>query len=150
MTGRRRARGTPACVAATLVAAVLAAVAAPAAALLTSSTSTPGGAIATGNLAAPTSPGAVRGLCVPAVAAQIVVSWTVAARATGYQVRYGTTAGGPYPTTLTVPGGTTASRTVTGLAFGTTYHAVVVATVGQWTSTATSQVSVTTPSVACL
>lgn len=55
----------------------------------------------------------------------VSLTWSAAAGATGYRVRYGTAAGGPYGTTLTVSG---TSATVSGLTNGTTYRFVVTGT----------------------
>ena len=147
MTLRRSTGGAVVLVAAMLF--VQAAVLPPASAGFVAST-TASNTIGTATLGPATSPSAARGACVLAVSASIVVSWATSSLATGYQVKYGTTNGGPYGTTVTAAGGATTSKTIPLLAFSTTYYAVVVATVGGWTSSQTSQVSVTTPTLACV
>jgi len=106
--------------------------------------------ISTGTLGPATAPAAARGDCVIAVSTSITLSWVTSALATGYTVMYGPTNGGPYGTSVTVAGGTTTSTNIALLAFSTTYYAVVVATVGGWTSSQTAQVSVTTQNVLCV
>ncbi|GFO59836.1 hypothetical protein GMST_21610 [Geomonas silvestris] len=55
----------------------------------------------------------------------LLVSWSQAAGATGYHVKYGPT-GTPLTNTITVDGATTLSTTITGLANLTTYDVAVV------------------------
>lgn len=105
--------------------------------------------ISTGSLAPATAPAAQPGSCLTLVSASIDVSWTPSANAGGYRVQVGTTAGGPYPTTVEVSGGSTSSATVSGLAFGTRYYAVVIAVRGGWTSGPTPEVTALTPSALC-
>ncbi len=72
--------------------------------------------------------------------AQVVLSWSPAAGAAGYNVQSSTTEGGPY-TTIAMP--TTTSYTNTGLANGTTYYYVVSATNGVNVSSNSIEVSAT-------
>ena len=58
--------------------------------------------------------------------AQVSLTWNMAAGATGYKVKYGTTSGGPYTMGPLVTTGT--STNVTGLTNGTTYYFVVTGT----------------------
>jgi hypothetical protein len=58
---------------------------------------------------------------------QVDLSWNAVAGATSYNVKYGTTYGGPYPTVLSVG---TASTSVTGLTYSTPYYFVVSAVNG--------------------
>jgi len=108
--------------------------------------------IATDTLQPPTNPATAAGPCTAGVTASIVVSWTATPStwADGYEVLGSLVSGGPYTTVGTVSGVNTTSYTVTGLAFVTTYHYVVKATKGNWRSTATAQVSRTTPNPLCL
>jgi RHS repeat-associated protein len=80
------------------------------------------------------------GLTPTAGDAQVTLSWSAAAGATSYKVKYGTTSGGSYPNVV-VASGTTS--TITGLTNGTTYYFIVtgVNTVGE--SDPSSQVSST-------
>lgn len=107
--------------------------------------------VSTATLAAPTSPAATRGLCVPAVSVQVLVTWvaTTSTFADGYEVRRGTISGGPYTTVATVDSLTT-SHTDTGLAFSTTYHYVIRAKRHAWRSADSGQASVTTQNTLCL
>lgn len=59
-----------------------------------------------------------------ATSGQVTVSWVTTPGATGYKVKYGTTAGS-YSTTLDV--GNVLSKTITGLTNGTTYYFAVTA-----------------------
>ncbi len=72
--------------------------------------------------------------------AQVVLSWSPSAGATGYNVQSSTTAGGPY-TPIASP--TTTSYTNTSLANGTTYYYVVSATDGVNVSSNSIEVSAT-------
>ena len=76
---------------------------------------------ANGSLPAPT------GLTATPGYAQVALSWSAAAGATGYNVKSSTTNGGPY-TTIASP--TTTGYTNIGLVNGTTYYYVVSATAG--------------------
>jgi fibronectin type 3 domain-containing protein len=69
-------------------------------------------------------PAAPIGLAATPANAQVSLSWSATAGATGYRLKRSTTDGGPY-TTITNLGGTT--FTDTGLINGTTYHYVVSA-----------------------
>lgn len=106
--------------------------------------------LSTDTLQPPTNPSTSNGPCTVGVAASVTVSWspTPSTWADGYQVKASLVSGGPYTVVGTV-GRTTTSYTVTGLAFATTYHYVVVATKGQWRSANTTQVSRTTLSPLC-
>jgi glucosylceramidase len=69
-------------------------------------------------------PAAPTGLTATAGVAQVALSWTGSVGATSYNVKRGTTSGGPYPYVTNV---TTTSYTNTGLVNGTTYYYVVSA-----------------------
>jgi predicted carbohydrate-binding protein with CBM5 and CBM33 domain len=83
--------------------------------------------------AAPTNPSATAGN------AQVVVSWTAATGATGYNVKRSTTNGGPYSNVGANVTGT--SFTNTGLTNGTTYYYVVTALNANGESPVSTQVS---------
>ncbi len=72
--------------------------------------------------------------------AAVTVSWSASATpwVTGYEVRWGTAAGGPYPNSSGVVAGT--SYTTPALGLGTHYFVVYAAT-GAWRSTPTAAVS---------
>lgn len=89
---------------------------------------------ANGTLSIPT------GLSATAGNAQVVLSWSPAGGATGYNVKSSTTNGGLY-TTIASP--TTTSYTNTGLVNGTTYYYVVSATAGSNESSNSIQASAT-------
>src|ERR1035437_4639276 len=91
---------------------------------------------ANGTLSIPT------GLSATAGNAQVVLSWSPAGGATGYNVKSSTTNGGLY-TTIASP--TTTSYTNTGLVNGTTYYYVVSATAGSNESSNSIQASATPP-----
>ena len=55
---------------------------------------------------------------------QVTLNWSASSGATGYNVKYGTTSGGPYPTVIYT---TNTNYTVTGLTNGTPYYFVVTA-----------------------
>ena len=80
------------------------------------------------------------GLSAAAGNAQVVLSWSPAGGATGYNVQSSTNAAGPYAT-IAVP--TETSYTNTSLANGTTYYYVVSATDGSNVSSNSIQVSAT-------
>jgi hypothetical protein len=103
-------------------------------------------------LAAPTGTTASRSTCIPAVQAQVLVTWTPTSStfADGYQVLRSMTSGGPYTPVGTVSGHATTSFTDDTVVFSTTYHYVVRATRNQWRSPDSAQASVTTPSALCL
>jgi chitin-binding protein len=82
---------------------------------------------------APTNPSATAGN------AQVVVSWTAASGATGYNVKRSTTSGGPYSNVGANVTGT--SFTNTGLTNGTTYYYVVTALNANGESPVSTQVS---------
>ncbi len=90
--------------------------------------------LSTSTLAPPTSLGA--GLC---LLGSVTLNWTATPStwADGYEIRWGTTSGGPYTT-----GSTTSvlpTKTVTGLSLLTTYYFVVRASYGNWRSVYTTQ-----------
>jgi fibronectin type 3 domain-containing protein len=70
---------------------------------------------------------------------QAVLSWTAASGATSYTVSYGTTSGGPYPTTVTGLTGT--GTTINGLTGGTTYYFIVTALNNSSSSAPSNQAS---------
>ena len=72
---------------------------------------------------------------------QVVLSWSIAAGATNYVVKYSTTNGGPYTTLASVPATT---YTNTGLTIGTTYYCVVSAVNAAGASSNSIPVGVTT------
>lgn len=72
---------------------------------------------------------------------QVVLNWSVAGGATGYNVKSSTTDGGPY---VTIASPTTTSYTNTGLANGATYYYVVSAVNASGESSNSVQVSATT------
>jgi hypothetical protein len=76
--------------------------------------------------------------------AQVSLSWTASSGATSYNVKRGTTSGGPY---TTIAGPTTTGHVNTGLSNGTTYYYVVSAVNASGESSNSSQVSAT-PSAA--
>ena len=71
---------------------------------------------------------------------QVTLNWNTVTGAANYTLRFGTTNGGPYPTSQTV---TTPSATLTGLANGTPYYFVVSATDSNGPSAISTQVSAT-------
>ncbi|MBB6692127.1 fibronectin type III domain-containing protein [Cohnella xylanilytica] len=91
--------------------------------------------------AAPTVPAAPAGLTATAGNAQVSLSWTASAGATGYNVKRATTSGGPYTTVAT--GVTATSYADTGLTNGTTYYYVVSATNAAGESPNSAQASAT-------
>ena len=93
--------------------------------------------MSTGTLQAPT--GLTSGLC---LLGSVTLTWSDApgTLATGYEVRWSTTNGGPYTTGSATTLLTT--RTVTGLSPLTTYHFVVRSTAGNWRSANSNQRSV--------
>ena len=107
--------------------------------------------LTTNTLQPPTNPGTAHGPCTVGVMASIKVTWTptTSTWADGYEVRASLLAGGPYSVVGTVAGASASEHTVTGLAFATTYHYIVVATTGAWRSEPTAAVSRTTLSPLC-
>jgi fibronectin type 3 domain-containing protein len=87
-------------------------------------------------------PAAPTGLTATAGNAQVSLTWTASAGATSYNVKRGTTAGGPY-TTPVASGITTTSYTDTGLTNGTTYYYVVSAVNTNGESANSAQASAT-------
>ncbi|TAL01130.1 MAG: hypothetical protein EPO07_08785, partial [Verrucomicrobia bacterium] len=85
--------------------------------------------------AAPTNLTAILG------ANQVSLSWTAPAAATSYNVKRGTTSGGPY--TVVVSGVTSTNYTNTGLTNGVTYYYVVSASNAIGTGADSTEVSVT-------
>ena len=80
------------------------------------------------------------GLSATAGNAQVVLSWSPAAGATGYDVQSSTNEGGPYTTVAT---SATNGCTNTGLVNGTTYYYMVSATNGAYVSSNSIEVSAT-------
>lgn len=74
--------------------------------------------------------------------AAVTVTWTPSPTSwvTGYEVRWGTTAGGPYPNTSGVVTGSTYTTPALGLG---THYFVVYAAKESWRSTPTAEVSKT-------
>ena len=89
-------------------------------------------------------PATPTGLAATAGDAQVSLSWNSAARASSYNVKRSTTAGGPYTTVANV---TSTAYTNTGLTNGTVYYYVVSAVNSGGESANSSQVSAT-PQVA--
>ncbi|HEX9969307.1 MAG TPA: fibronectin type III domain-containing protein [Acidimicrobiales bacterium] len=108
--------------------------------------------LSAGTLQPPTNPSVAQGPCASGLSTSLVVSWTPTSStwADGYEVLGSLLPTGPFTTVGTAPGASTTKYTVTGLAFGTTYHYVVKATKGNWRSTATAVASRTTLSALCL
>lgn len=77
----------------------------------------------------------------PCLLGSVTLTWTATPStwADGYELRWGTSAGGPYPNTAT---SATTSTTVTGLSLLTTHRFVVRAYHGNWRSTSTAEVGV--------
>lgn len=108
--------------------------------------------LSAGTLQPPTNPAVAHGACTSGLSTSLTVSWTPTPStwADGYEVLGSLLPTGPFTTVGTVAGASSTSHTVTGLAFGTTYHYVVKATKGNWRSPATAAVSRTTLSALCL
>ena len=81
--------------------------------------------------------------------ARIVLYWTAASLADGYDVYRATTNGGPYTLIAHVGGGSTTTYTNDNLNTGTTYYYVLRSTRNAWTSVNSTQIQATTPPV-CL
>lgn len=105
-------------------------------------------ALSTAELLAPTGPSATAS-CDGVGRAKVVLGWTVAARADGYDVLRSTTNGGPYTNVQHVTGGSSVSASDRSLSTGTTYYYVLRTTRNNWTSANSSQVQATTPGL-CL
>jgi hypothetical protein len=103
--------------------------------------STAGGSTA-GRASALTAPGAPAATCDLALDAAVTVTWTAASTtwASGYEVRWGTTSGGPYPSSSGIVSGL--SYTTPELGLGT-YYFVVHSAKEAWRSTPTTEVSKT-------
>jgi len=111
--------------------------------------------VSSATIAAPTGAAAAVSACTKhdATALQVALSWTAtsSAFATGYTIKRGTAAGGPF----TAVGGVGGRATVTwtdataALAYSTTYYYVVDATFANWTSPDSNAASVTTPDSNC-
>ncbi|MDP9387895.1 MAG: fibronectin type III domain-containing protein, partial [Actinomycetota bacterium] len=122
--------------AATVAAATVSATAVPSALAAFHQSATATATLSTDTLAPPTD--LTAGVC---LLGSVTLSWTATPStwADGYEVRWGTTSGGPYPNSATA---LTTSHAVTGLSLLTTYHFVVRASDGNWRSSYTNQVSV--------
>ena len=74
----------------------------------------------------------------PCLAGTVELSWTATTSswASGYELRWGTTSGGPYPNSTTTAG---TSQLVLGLSLLTNHHFVVRAYHGSWRSPYTPQ-----------
>ncbi len=88
----------------------------------------------------PAVPGVPSGLTITPGNGQAVLSWGAVAGAASYNIKYGTTSGGSYGSTLNV---TAAGGTVTGLTNGTAYYFVVTAVNAGGESASSAQVSAT-------
>jgi hypothetical protein len=108
--------------------------------------------LSTDTLQPPTNLAAGHGPCTAGLVASITLTWTATPStwADGYEVLGSLLPTGPFAVVGTVAGASSTSHTVTGLAFGTTYHYVVKATKGNWRSPATAVASRTTLSALCL
>ncbi|MGH2727903.1 MAG: hypothetical protein ACRDKS_13105 [Actinomycetota bacterium] len=117
-------------------------------AFFTDSAPVGGNSFATATLQPPTGLAATAS-CQGLFTAKIVLSWTSASLADGYDVYRSTTNGGPYSNIAHVTGGSTTTYTNTNLNTGTTYYYVLRSTRNSWTSVNSSQAQATTP-VLCL
>lgn len=98
------------------------------------------GGSATGRAAALTGPSAPAATCDVVLDAAVTVTWTASSTtwASGYEVRWGTTSGGPYPNSSGVVSGLTYTTPALGLG---TYYFVVHSAKESWRSAPTAQVS---------
>ena len=133
--GRTR-RVTAGALVATLTTGVLSVVGVPQAlaSFVTGATAT--STLSTDTLAPPSN--LTAGLC---LVGAVTLSWTATPStwADGYELRWGTTSGGPYPNSTTI---LTTTKLVTGLSLLTTHYFVVRAYDGGWRSSFTVQRSV--------
>ncbi len=119
-----------------------------ASALFTDPGSVAANTFSTATLAPPTGLTATAS-CQGLLTARIVLSWTAATLADGYDVYRSTTSGGPYSLIAHVSGGSTTTYTNNNLSTGTTYYYVLQSTRNSWTSANSAQAQATTP-VLCL
>jgi hypothetical protein len=78
------------------------------------------------------------------------LAWSPAKPWSSYEVRWGTSNGGPYgSSSATLTGTTYTTPTLPGSLFGTTYYFVVRAIKGSWVSANSNQVSKTISTLAC-
>ena len=111
--------------------------------------------ISSATIAAPTAAAATTSACTmhDATTVQVAVSWTAttSAGATGYAIKRGTLATGPFAQVGTVSGNGTETWTdaAGALAYATNYYYVVDATVANWTSPDSNVATVTTPDKNC-
>lgn len=107
--------------------------------------------VTSATLAPPTGVGAVNGVCVPLTSREVALSWTASTSGfrDGYEIFRSTTSGGPY-TSIGTALAAAVLYTDAAVAASTTYYYVIQSTKIAWRSANTAQVSVTTPSVACV
>jgi hypothetical protein len=90
-------------------------------------------------------PGTTTSSCSPLLSASVDVTWGASASGwTSYEVRWGTTSGGPYPNTSGVVGGLSYATPALGVG---TWYFVVRSAKGGWRSADGNQVSRTVVSV---
>ncbi|WP_158543911.1 GDSL-type esterase/lipase family protein [Cohnella sp. OV330] len=92
-----------------------------------------------GGSVTPIAPAAPTGLATSVSGGQMVVTWSASSGATGYTLKRGTTAGGPYNTSVYT--GASLTYTDTSAVAGTTYYYVVTASNSAGESAASSQAS---------
>ena len=111
--------------------------------------------LSSATIAAPTGAAATTSSCTKhnATTVQVAVTWTATSSnsATGYTIKRGTSATGPFTQVGTVNGLNTTSWTDTTrqLQYSTNYYYVIDATVAAWTSPDSNTASVLTPDFNC-
>ncbi len=111
--------------------------------------------VSSATIVAPAGAAATTSACTKhdATTIQIAVSWTATSStfATGYTIKRGTAAGGPFTSVGSVSGRTTVTWTDTtgALALSTNYYYVVDATFANWTSPDSNVATVLTPDTNC-